>query len=131
MVAVRSHIGQRVKTLTILAFSRLHECMSTAKSSPPNNFKNSQPTPASQVSAGPNPDANSGFGAQSAAETSAIVQEFGIEEPYATYLETALTAAHGASEILQSHFGRLNSIDEKFQAGLVSEADRNSEKFIV
>lgn len=51
--------------------------------------------------------------------------------PYQPYLEAALAACDGASQILCNHFGNLRNVDEKFQAGLVSEADRNSEKFIV
>ena len=46
------------------------------------------------------------------------------------YLKVALTACDGASVILNNHFGNLRNLDEKFQAGLVSDADRESEKFI-
>jgi len=42
----------------------------------------------------------------------------------------ANAAADGASQILLNYFGNLHSVDEKFQAGLVSEADRESEAFI-
>lgn len=47
------------------------------------------------------------------------------------YLEAACAACDGAREILNRHFGNLRKIDEKFQAGLVSEADRESENYIV
>lgn len=46
-------------------------------------------------------------------------------------LQVAQSACDGAGRILNSHFGNLRKIDEKYQAGLVSEADRESEKFIV
>ena len=47
------------------------------------------------------------------------------------YLATAFAACDGASLILNRYFGNLRHVDEKFQAGLVSEADKESEKFIV
>jgi myo-inositol-1(or 4)-monophosphatase len=47
------------------------------------------------------------------------------------YLQVAVKGCDGAREILDSHFGNLRNLDEKFQAGLVSDADRESEKFIV
>jgi myo-inositol-1(or 4)-monophosphatase len=46
------------------------------------------------------------------------------------YLQVASRACDGARSILNSHFGNLRKVDEKFQAGLVSEADRASEKYI-
>jgi myo-inositol-1(or 4)-monophosphatase len=46
------------------------------------------------------------------------------------YLETAFAACDGAKEILNRYFGNLRKVDEKFQAGLVSEADKESELFI-
>jgi myo-inositol-1(or 4)-monophosphatase len=46
-------------------------------------------------------------------------------------LQAAFQAADGASKILSNHFGNLHKVSEKFQAGLVSEADRESEAFIV
>ena len=46
-------------------------------------------------------------------------------------LKTALEACDGAKEILGRHFGNLRNVSEKFHAGLVSDADRESEKFIV
>jgi len=45
-------------------------------------------------------------------------------------LDVAFTACDGASKILNSHFGNLRNVDEKFQAGLVSDADRESEAYI-
>lgn len=54
--------------------------------------------------------------------------------PSRTDLKTALTAAFEAADrasvILKKHYGRLSKVDEKFQAGLVSEADRESEDVI-
>ncbi len=47
------------------------------------------------------------------------------------YLKTAFEACDGASQILNRYFGNLKNVDEKFQAGLVSEADKESEKLIV
>ena len=46
-------------------------------------------------------------------------------------LKTALEACDGAKKILDRHFGNLRNVSEKFHAGLVSDADRESEKFIV
>lgn len=46
-------------------------------------------------------------------------------------LAVAFRACDGAKEILGNHFGNLRNLDEKFQAGLVSDADRESEKYIV
>ncbi len=45
-------------------------------------------------------------------------------------LAAAFQAADLASEVLKKHYGRLSHVDEKFQAGLVSEADRESERVI-
>ena len=39
-------------------------------------------------------------------------------------LEVAHLAADRGGEILKKYYGRLSQVDEKFQAGLVSEADR-------
>lgn len=47
------------------------------------------------------------------------------------YLQVANAAADASRVILNSHFGNLRNVEEKFQAGLVSEADRASEKSIV
>lgn len=46
-------------------------------------------------------------------------------------LQAAQAAADGASQILMKHFGHLQNVTEKFQAGLVSEADKESEDFIL
>ena len=50
------------------------------------------------------------------------------------FAQRALGVAHracdAAAEVLQHHYGRLKSVEEKFQAGLVSEADRESEERI-
>ena len=45
-------------------------------------------------------------------------------------LQTALRATAQGRKVLQSYFGRVRNIEEKFQAGLVSEADRESERTI-
>lgn len=49
-------------------------------------------------------------------------------------IDRALKAAHEAAsaggEVLKKHYGRLSRVDEKFQAGLVSDADRESEAVI-
>ena len=45
-------------------------------------------------------------------------------------LYKAVKAARLGREVLLHHFGRLEHIEEKFQAGLVSEADKESEKVI-
>ncbi len=42
----------------------------------------------------------------------------------------ALIAARMGREVLLSYFGRVKDVQEKFQAGLVSEADKTSEKVI-
>ncbi|CAN5471396.1 inositol monophosphatase family protein [soil metagenome] len=45
-------------------------------------------------------------------------------------LAVAFLASDKASEVLKKYYGRLSQVDEKFQAGLVSEADRESEAVI-
>ena len=45
-------------------------------------------------------------------------------------LYKTIKAARLGREVLLRHFGRLEHIEEKFQAGLVSEADKESEKVI-
>lgn len=45
-------------------------------------------------------------------------------------LGTALKAARLGREVLLKYFGNLEHVEEKFQAGLVSEADKESEKTI-
>jgi myo-inositol-1(or 4)-monophosphatase len=47
------------------------------------------------------------------------------------YLKIANQAADAAQKILDRYYGNLKNVDEKYQAGLVSEADRESEKAIV
>lgn len=46
-------------------------------------------------------------------------------------LKVALRACRQGRSILMDHFGRLEHIEKKFQAGLVSEADQLSEKAII
>ncbi len=53
------------------------------------------------------------------------------ETESSSLLKVALTACDGAKRILDDHFGNLRNVEEKFQAGLVSDADRESEKYIV
>lgn len=45
-------------------------------------------------------------------------------------LQCALKAARLGREVLLHYFGRLENVQEKFQAGLVSEADKESERVI-
>lgn len=45
-------------------------------------------------------------------------------------LRVAFDACDQAGAVLKKHFGKLSSVDEKFQAGLVSVADRESEDTI-
>lgn len=45
-------------------------------------------------------------------------------------LKAALAAVRQGREVLLKYFGNLEHIEEKFQAGLVSEADKESEKVI-
>jgi myo-inositol-1(or 4)-monophosphatase len=52
-------------------------------------------------------------------------------EELTRFLNVAFAACDGARQILNRHYGNLRHVDEKFQAGLVSEADKESEKFIV
>jgi myo-inositol-1(or 4)-monophosphatase len=47
------------------------------------------------------------------------------------YLDVANQACDAAAVVLDSHFGNLRKLEEKFQAGLVSDADRESEIAIV
>ena len=46
-------------------------------------------------------------------------------------LSTAIRACRKGREILLSHLGRLEHVEKKFQAGLVSEADKGSERAII
>ncbi len=45
-------------------------------------------------------------------------------------LHHALKASRRGREVLMHYFGRLENVEEKFQAGIVSEADKESEKII-
>lgn len=45
-------------------------------------------------------------------------------------LTAAIKAARAGREVLLSYLGRLEKVEEKFQQGLVSEADKESEKII-
>lgn len=51
-------------------------------------------------------------------------------EDWKSALYVALRAARAGREVLLHYFGRISNIEEKFQAGLVSEADRESERAI-
>ena len=53
------------------------------------------------------------------------------QQDLSRYLQIAHEACDRSRVILNSHFGNLRNVDEKFQAGLVSEADRESEESIV
>lgn len=53
-----------------------------------------------------------------------------VSNPYAQELSIARKAAAEARIVLTTHFGKLANVEEKFMAGLVSEADRNSEETI-
>lgn len=52
------------------------------------------------------------------------------EKYWNAVLYKALKAARLGREVLLQYFGRLENIEEKFQAGLVSEADKESERVI-
>jgi myo-inositol-1(or 4)-monophosphatase len=52
------------------------------------------------------------------------------ENKFSEELIAAKEAAQKARHILLNHFGRLTQVSEKFQAGLVSEADKAAEKAI-
>jgi myo-inositol-1(or 4)-monophosphatase len=52
------------------------------------------------------------------------------ENNFSEELTAAKEAAQKARHVLLNHFGRLTQVSEKFQAGLVSEADRAAEKAI-
>lgn len=56
--------------------------------------------------------------------------EFAPSELTQNALKAAFEGADRAGEILKKYYGRLSQVDEKFQAGLVSEADRDSEAAI-
>jgi myo-inositol-1(or 4)-monophosphatase len=50
---------------------------------------------------------------------------------YQEELRVALRAADASRSVLLNYFGNLSQVEEKFQAGLVSEADRISEEIIL
>jgi myo-inositol-1(or 4)-monophosphatase len=52
------------------------------------------------------------------------------DSPWGPALYKAIKAARLGREVLLSYFGHLEKIEKKFQAGLVSEADKASEKVI-
>lgn len=52
------------------------------------------------------------------------------KEDLEAFLNAAFEAADRGREVLKKYYGRLSQVDEKFQAGLVSEADRESESVI-
>jgi myo-inositol-1(or 4)-monophosphatase len=54
-----------------------------------------------------------------------------LTEKEKTDLYTAIRAARAGREVLLKYFGKIKNIEKKFQAGLVSEADKMSEKAIV
>jgi myo-inositol-1(or 4)-monophosphatase len=97
--------GQRVKTLTTMGLKVLM----------PNSAK---------------PKTNSRKG-QAAMHDETKHPPNGIDEKFLDRcLEVAFKACDGAREILDNHFGNLRNVEEKFQAGLVSDADRESEIYI-
>jgi len=58
------------------------------------------------------------------------VNSKGSERNWDQMLRTAIKACSLGREILLNYFGNLEHIEEKFQAGLVSEADKESERVI-
>ncbi|MCX7978577.1 MAG: inositol monophosphatase [Bdellovibrionaceae bacterium] len=58
------------------------------------------------------------------------MSQFGCEIDYRVALQTAIKACRLGREVLLHYFGKLSQVEEKFQAGLVSEADRESERVI-
>lgn len=58
------------------------------------------------------------------------MEPFETTQDWSQVLKIALAACRRGREVLLHHFGRLEHIEEKFQAGLVSEADQESEKII-
>lgn len=55
----------------------------------------------------------------------------GFPDDWRAALSTAIRASRKGREILLSHIGRLRHVEKKFQAGLVSEADKGSERAII
>ncbi|MBK7961028.1 MAG: inositol monophosphatase [Bdellovibrionales bacterium] len=58
------------------------------------------------------------------------MNSFAQTQDWSKVLKVALAACRQGREVLLSHFGRLEKVEEKYHAGLVSEADKNSEKVI-
>src|SRR5687768_1825691 len=58
------------------------------------------------------------------------MEPFEKTQDWSQVLKIALAACRRGREVLIQHFGRLEHVEEKFQAGLVSEADKESEKVI-
>lgn len=52
------------------------------------------------------------------------------QNQWSSALYIAIKAVRAGREVLQHYYGRLEHVEEKFQAGLVSEADKESEKAI-
>ena len=63
-------------------------------------------------------------------QTSSLAQSSNISEPLHAALTAALRASEKGREVLQHYYGRLSNVEKKHQAGLVSEADKESEKVI-
>lgn len=63
-------------------------------------------------------------------QTSSLAQSSNISEPLHAALTAALRASEKGREVLLHYYGRLSNVEKKHQAGLVSEADKESEKVI-
>ncbi len=63
-------------------------------------------------------------------QTSSLAQSSNISEPLHAALTAALRASDKGREVLLHYYGRLSNVEKKHQAGLVSEADKESEKVI-
>lgn len=63
-------------------------------------------------------------------QTSSLAQSSNISEPLHAALTAALRASEKGREVLLHYYGRLSHVEKKHQAGLVSEADKESEKVI-
>ena len=63
-------------------------------------------------------------------QTSSLAQSSHISEPLHAALTAALRASEKGREVLLHYYGRLSNVEKKHQAGLVSEADKESEKVI-
>ncbi len=107
--------GQRVKTLTILGL----KVLMTNSAKPKTNSRKGQVAMHDESE-------HRQKKAASATPLSAELDPHFLDQ----CLEVAFKACDGAREILGNHFGNLRNVDEKFQAGLVSDADRESEIYI-